>query len=97
MNKVFKALSDSTRRRILQLLANGDMTAGEIAKHFNCSKPTISHHLEILKSAGLVTNERHGQFIIYSSNISVMHDVIGWISELVDQRTGRTNQHEEEN
>ena len=57
----FKALSDPTRRRILELLRERDMTAGELAEQFNMSKPSISHHLTTLKTAGLVTDERHGQ------------------------------------
>ena len=64
----FKALSDPTRRRILELLRERDMTAGELAEQFNMSKPSISHHLTTLKTAGLVTDERHGQNIIYSLN-----------------------------
>ena len=56
----FKALSDPTRRRILELLRERDMTAGELAEQFNMSKPSISHHLTTLKTAGLVPAERHG-------------------------------------
>ncbi|MEE1295200.1 autorepressor SdpR family transcription factor [Bifidobacterium merycicum] len=74
----FKALADPTRRRILELLRDGDMTAGELAEHFNMSKPSISHHLATLKAAGLVLDERHGQNIIYSLNTTVMQDLIGW-------------------
>ena len=69
----FKALSDPTRRRILELLRDHDMTAGELI-----SKPPLSHHLATLRSAGLVTDERHGQNIIYSLNTTVMQDLIGW-------------------
>ena len=57
----FKALADPTRRRILELLEADDLTAGELAAHFDISKPTLSHHLATLKAAGLVTDERHGQ------------------------------------
>lgn len=89
MNRAFKALSDPTRRKILQLLASGDLTAGEIAAQFNSSWPTISHHLEILKTAGLVTAERNGQFIKYSSNLSVMQEVMAWFSNLYDQSKER--------
>ena len=70
----FKALADPTRRRILELLE----TAGELAAHFDISKPTLSHHLATLKAAGLVTDERHGQNIVYSLNTTVMQDLIGW-------------------
>lgn len=74
----FKALSDPTRRRILELLRDGDKTAGELAEHFDISKPSLSHHLAILRSAGLVSDERHGQNIVYSLNTTVMQDLIGW-------------------
>lgn len=74
----FKALADPTRRRILELLREGNCTAGELAKHFDISKPSLSHHLATLKNAGLVTDERHGQNIVYSLNTTVMQDLIGW-------------------
>lgn len=74
----FKALADPTRRRILELLETDDLTAGELAAPFDISKPTLSHHLATLKAAGLVTDERHGQNIVYSLNTTVMQDLIGW-------------------
>ena len=74
----FKALADPTRRRILELLKSGDLTVGELAKNFDVNKPTLSHHLATLKAAGLVTDERHGQNIVYSLNTTVMQDLIGW-------------------
>ncbi|MEH2959617.1 autorepressor SdpR family transcription factor [Candidatus Merdisoma sp. JLR.KK006] len=78
MNNAFKALSDPTRRRILKLLSDRDMTAGEIAECFDISKPSISHHLNTLKTAGLVLDERKGQNIIYSLNMTVFQDLIKW-------------------
>lgn len=77
-NNVFKALSDKTRREILERLKEKDMTAGEIAECFNITKASISHHLNILKQSNLVTDERQGQFIYYSLNTSVFEDVVGW-------------------
>lgn len=74
----FKALADPTRRRILELLRDGDLTAGELAEHFDISKPSLSHHLATLKSAGLVSDERRGQNIVYSLNTTVIQDLIGW-------------------
>ena len=74
----FKALSDPTRRRILELLRDGDKTAGELAEHFDMTKPSISHHLATFKAAGLVDDERRGQNIVYSLNTTVMQDLIGW-------------------
>lgn len=84
MNKVFKALNDSTRREILKLLKEKDMTAGEIAEAFNITKPSISHHLDILHQAELVTFEKKGQFIIYSLNTTVLDDILNWIVTLKD-------------
>lgn len=78
MNDVFKALADPTRRKILELLSEKDRSAGEIADYFQISKPSISHHLSILKSAGLVTDERQGQNIIYTLNTTVFQDVVKW-------------------
>jgi DNA-binding transcriptional ArsR family regulator len=79
MNAIFKALNDATRREILELLKAKDRSAGEIAYHFNISKPSISHHLDILKQADLITSEKKGQFIIYSINTTIMEDVLQWI------------------
>ena len=81
-NDVFKALSDSTRRKILDLLKEKDMTAGEISGYFNITKASISHHLSILKQADLISDERQGQFICYSLNTSVFEEVIGWFISL---------------
>lgn len=77
MNEIFKALADPTRRHILKMLGEHDLTAGDIAKAFNISAPSISHHLSILKTAGLVEAERDGQNIVYSLNTTVMHDFMG--------------------
>ncbi|MFM9776311.1 autorepressor SdpR family transcription factor, partial [Streptomyces galilaeus] len=72
MNIIFKALNDPTRREILELLKKKDMTAGEIADQFHISKPSISHHLDLLKQAELVVAVKEGQFIFYSINTTVM-------------------------
>jgi ArsR family transcriptional regulator, arsenate/arsenite/antimonite-responsive transcriptional repressor len=79
MNSIFKALNDETRREILDLLKVKDLSAGEIADYFNISKPSISHHLDILKRADLISSEKKGQFIIYSLNTTLMEDVLQWI------------------
>ena len=79
MNELFKALNDETRREILTMLKEQPMTAGEIADHFNISKPSISHHLDILKRADLVASEKKGQFVHYSINTTVMDDLLTWI------------------
>ncbi len=78
MNNAFKALADPTRRKILELLSEGDKNAGEIADYFKISKPSISHHLSILKNADLVIDERQGQNIIYSLNMTVFQDLVKW-------------------
>lgn len=78
MNQVFKALNDPTRREILELLQQRDMTAGEIVDQFSISGPSISHHLDILKQAGLVTAEKEGQFIYYSLNTTVVDEIMKW-------------------
>ena len=82
MNILFKALNDQTRRDILVLLKDGDMAAGDIASKFNISKPSISHHLELLKRADLVSSEKKGQYIIYSLNTSIMEELLQWILTL---------------
>lgn len=78
----FKALSDTTRRRILRMLREEDLSAGEIVSRFEISGPSISHHLSILTQAELVLRERKGQKIIYSLNTTVFQDILEWIMEL---------------
>jgi len=82
LQNTFRALSDRTRRDILSLLKNSDLNAGEIAEQFAISKPSISHHLNILKQADLVTDKRQGQNIYYSLNTSVLEDVLRWFLRL---------------
>ncbi|MFC4601630.1 autorepressor SdpR family transcription factor [Cohnella hongkongensis] len=93
MNDAFKALSDPTRRKILQLLKERDLSAGDIAEQFNISKPSISHHLNILKQARLVCDERHGQSIIYSINMSVMQEALSWFLGMIGNK-GETSHDE---
>lgn len=82
MNFLFKALNDETRRQIIELLKDKDMNAGDISNHFNISKPSISHHLDILKRADLITSEKKGQFVQYSLNTSILEDLLSWIITL---------------
>lgn len=84
MNNLFKALNDPTRRAILELLKEEDRTAGDIAAHFDISKPSISHHLDLLKRANLVTSIRQGQYLMYSLNMSVFEEVIQWLMQFRD-------------
>lgn len=79
---VMRALSDGTRREILELLKKQPMTAGEIGAHFAVSAPAISKHLNVLKDAGLVRCRRDGNFLIYELCASVLEEVIAWLLEL---------------
>lgn len=82
MNKLFKALNDDTRRQILDLLREKDLSAGEIAEQFDMSKPSISHHLDLLKQADLVSSRKQGQFVYYSLNTTVLDDLLQYILHL---------------
>jgi DNA-binding transcriptional ArsR family regulator len=86
LNAIFKALNDPTRREILDLLKEKDLTAGEIADKFSISKPSISHHLDLLRQAGLVVSVKEGQFIYYSLNTTVMDEMVKWIISLQSQK-----------
>lgn len=77
-----KALSDPTRREILDLLKKGSMTAGEIGENFDMTGATISHHLSQLKKSGLITESREKNYIHYSLNASVLEEVLLWINSL---------------
>lgn len=78
----FKALSDPTRQEIVNLLKDGKMSAGDIVSHFSSSNATISHHLSILKKAGLICDEKDGKYIYYELNTSVIDEIIQWVSAL---------------
>lgn len=82
MNALFKALNDETRREILNLLKEKDLTAGEIAAAFDISKPSISHHLDLLKRANLVSSIKKGQYVVYSLNTTILEEVMQWIIHL---------------
>ena len=81
--RTFKALSDPTRRRILDLLRGGPLSAGELASSFGTTNATISHHLSVLKEAELVTDEKRGKYIYYELNTSVVEDIMAWAAGLV--------------
>jgi DNA-binding transcriptional ArsR family regulator len=86
MNTVFKALNDPTRRKILQLLQDRDLTAGEIVEQFAISGPSISHHLDLLKQARLVTAVKDGQFIYYSLNTTVVDEILKWLMQFKSKK-----------
>jgi ArsR family transcriptional regulator, arsenate/arsenite/antimonite-responsive transcriptional repressor len=82
VNDLLKSLDDPTRRAIIELLRDRDMTAGEIAEYFDISKPSISHHLDLLKRAGVIIGIRNGQFILYSLNTTVFDELVKWIFDV---------------
>ncbi len=79
MNNQFKALNDVTRREILNLLKGGDLSAGEIAEQFDMAKPSISHHLDILKNADFVSSKKNGQYVIYTLNTTIFEEIMSWM------------------
>ncbi len=76
MSLVFKALADPTRRKVLELLRHGPMTAGEIAQHFDVSKPTMSAHFAVLREADLVASEKQGKQVLYQLKMSVLEEAL---------------------
>ena len=83
---VFKALSDPSRRRILKILQGGSRTAGELSGGFDMTKGTLSHHFNVLKTAGLVRCERRGQQMVYSLNTSVLEDAASMLLDLFGRK-----------
>lgn len=76
MNEVYRALSDPTRRRILELLRERDMSAGELASNFDLAKPTMSGHFNVLRAADLIQAERNGTTITYRLNVTVLEEAL---------------------
>jgi DNA-binding transcriptional ArsR family regulator len=87
-NAAFKAIADPARRQILHLLRHGELTAGDLAQHFDMTKPTMSHHFAVLADADLITRRRDGQTIWYALNTTVLEDVVAWAMDLA----GRTKE-----
>ena len=85
--ETFKALSDPTRREILRLLRDGAKTAGEIGSHFDMTGATVSHHLSVLRDAGLISDDKRGKYIYYELNLSVLDEITGWIAGLKGERS----------
>lgn len=83
MNSLFKALDDPTRRKILEMLRERDMTAGEIAEAFDMAKPSISYHLDLLRQGGLVISIKKGQHVVYSLNTTVLEESLNWMFNLI--------------
>lgn len=80
--KTFKALADPTRRAILDILKDGAKTAGEIGSCFAMTGATISHHLAVLREAGLISDDKRGTYIYYELNMSVLDELVGWVAAL---------------
>lgn len=96
MSTVFKALSDPTRRKVLEMLKAGPLSAGDIAEAFDISKPTMSGHFAVLREAGLVTSERRGKQVVYELQLSVLEDAMlafarafGWELHEAQETTGQ--------
>ena len=90
-NEAFKALADPTRREILGLLRQGEMTAGALAEKFDMTKPSMSHHFTVLKEADLIISRREGQQIWYGLNTTVVQDLMAWAIDLLhdDKKKGQ--------
>ena len=89
-DETFKALADPTRRKILRLLGDGEMTAGEIVSHFNISGPSMSHHFGALKQAGLISGRKDGQQIYYSLDTTVVQDLLTVLMDLFGSKSGKS-------
>ena len=92
MTKLFRALDDPTRRRILELLRERELSVGEIGQHFVMSLPSISYHLDLLRQADLVVSDKRGQFVLYTLNTSVLDETLAWLTGLMP--TGRRSTYE---
>lgn len=86
LQNTLRALADPIRREILNLLKGGKMSAGEITEHFEVTGASISRHLSVLKEADLIRDEREGKFIIYELNVSVLEEIMLWITDLKGEK-----------
>jgi ArsR family transcriptional regulator len=91
LNLLFKALRDPTRRRILEMLKERDLTVGQISEAFAMTTPSISYHLDLLKHARLVSARKNGQFVTYSLETTVLDDSLGWILDLIKKGKRKQN------
>ena len=82
LHDTMRALSDPTRREILQMLKKGAMSAGDLAAKFDMSAAAVSRHLAVLKEAELVRDKREGKFIYYTLNASVLEEILLWVKDL---------------
>jgi len=96
MSSVFKAISDPTRRKVLQLLRKRPMTAGELAEHFEVSKPTMSVHFKVLREANLVYAEKQGTSITYSLKMSVLEEALMGFAQAFDMDVRRDDREQDQ-
>lgn len=87
LQNTMRALADPTRRTILNLLKNGEQSAGALAEHFDMSLPAVSKHLTILKGAELIRDRREGKYIYYELNASVLDEALLWLEDLKGEKT----------
>ncbi len=97
MVSVYKAIADPTRRRIMQLLREGDLTAGEIAEQFDFSWPTISRHISVLREADLVQGTKQGTTITYRLNVSVLEEAMALMMETFQINLGGRDEQQANN
>lgn len=97
MSETLKAISDSARRNILEMLRKGKMTAGEIANKFNLTNATVSYHLSYLKKADLIKEEKYKNFIYYELNTSVFEEVLVWIYQFGNENNRKEEKNNEKN
>jgi DNA-binding transcriptional ArsR family regulator len=95
MNDAFKALADPTRREILRLLRGGEMTAGELARHFDMSKPSVSHHFAVLRQAGLIASRREGQQIYYYLDTTALEDLLAVVWDLFADKRAKSEESDQ--
>jgi DNA-binding transcriptional ArsR family regulator len=96
VKKVYKALADPTRRKVLQLLRQRDMTAGELAEHFDHAKPTLSRHFNVLKNADLIQGDKQGTTIVYRLNVSVLEEALLGLLDMFQIDIGESDDEAEQ-
>lgn len=92
LQNTLRALSDPTRREILNLLKGGRVSAGELGAHFDMTAAAISRHLSVLKDADLVRDKREGKYIYYELNASVLEEIMLWLTDLKGENDHVENQ-----
>ncbi len=97
VQNTLRALADPTRREILELLKSGAMSAGEITERFDITGAAISRHLSVLKESGLIRDRREGKYIYYELNVSVLEEIMLWISTFRGDENGKDQKGEKDN